>query len=75
MFDSIATATVENWNVVDGDVFRHEGREYRATSDAEFVGSQGVHVVRAVDANDNIKFIELTESHYDVSYVAEYAAS
>ena len=75
MFDSIATATVENWNVVDGDVFRHEGTEYRATSDAEFVRSQGVHVVRAVDARDNVKFIELTESHYDVSYVAEYAAS
>ena len=75
MYDSIATATVENWNVVNGDVFKHNGTEYRATSDSEFVRSAGTHQVRAEDANGNVTFVELTETHYDVAYVAEYAAS
>lgn len=74
MFDSIATATVENWNVVNGDVFWHNGTQYRATSDSEFVRSAGTYQVRAEDESGNVKFLEMTESHYDVSYVAEYAA-
>lgn len=75
MFDRYASATVENNNVVNGDVFMHNGTEYRATSDSEFVRSAGEWQIRAEDANGRVTFVSLTDSHYDVTYVTEYAAS
>ncbi len=73
--DRYATATVAGWEIVNGDVFTHEGTEYRATSDAEFVRSAGTNQVRAVDAKDRVTFVELTQDVYDITYVTEYAAS
>lgn len=75
MYDRYASATVENNNVVNGDVFMHNGKEYRATSDSEFVRSAGEWQIRAEDAQGSISFVSLTDSHYDVTYVTEYAAS
>lgn len=74
-YDRYATATVAGWEIVNGDVFSHDGKEYRAQSDAEFVRSAGTYQVRAVDANDRVTFVELTQDAYDITYVTEYAAS
>lgn len=75
MYDRYATATVENNNVVNGDVFMHNGTEYRATSDAEFVRSAGEYQIAAEKADGSRVFVSLTDTHYDVTYVTEYAAS
>lgn len=75
MYDRYATATVAGWEIVNGDVFSHNGTEYRATSDAEFVRSQGENVVRVEDAHGNVSYLELTQEAYDITYVTEYAAS
>lgn len=75
MFNAIDSATVAPYDVREGDVFTHNGTEYRATSDAEFVRSQGEHVVRVEDANGRVSYVELTAETYDVAFVAEYAAS
>lgn len=75
MYDRYATATVSGWEIVNGDVFTHDGKEYRATSDAEFVRSAGTNQVRAVDANDKVSFVELTQDAYDITYVTENVAS
>lgn len=71
----IEYATLTASEIREGDVFTHNGTEYRATSDAEFVRSQGEHVVRVEDANGRVSYVELTSESYDVAYVAEYAAS
>jgi hypothetical protein len=75
MFDRYAQATVKADNIVDGDVFTVDGKEYRATSDSEFVRSAGEWQIRAVDAYDRVTFVSLTESDYDVTYVTEYATA
>lgn len=75
MFNAIDSATVAPSDVREGDVFTHDGKEYRATSDAEFVRSAGTVQVRAVDAYERVSFVELTSEAYDVAFVAEYAAS
>lgn len=75
MFDRYAQATVNADNIVDGDVFTVAGKEYRATSDSEFVRSAGEWQIRAVDANDRVTFVSLTEDSYDVTYVTEYATA
>lgn len=72
---TIDYATVSPSDVREGDVFTHKGTEYRATSDAEFVRSQGEHVVRVEDERGNVSYLELTQELYDVAFVAEYAAS
>ncbi len=71
----IEYATLNASEIREGDVFTHNGTEYRATSDAEFVRSQGEYVVRVEDANGRVSYVELTSESYDVAYVAEYAAS
>lgn len=73
--NAIDYATVSPSDIREGDVFTHNGTEYRATSDAEFVRSQGEHVVRVETANGNVSYLELTSQMYDVAFVAEYAAS
>lgn len=73
--NAIDYATVSPSDIREGDVFTHNGTEYRATSDAEFVRSQGEHVVRVETANGNVSYLELTAQMYDVAFVAEYAAS
>lgn len=75
MFNAIDSATVTPSDVREGDVFTHNGTEYRATSDAEFVRSQGEYVVRVEDARGTVSYLELTGDAYDVSFIAEYAAS
>ncbi len=75
MFDRYAHATVKPDNVVEGDVFIHDGKEYRATSDSEYVRSAGEWQVRAVDANERVTFVSLTQEDYDVTYVTEYATA
>ncbi len=76
MFNAgIDYATVSPSDIREGDVFTHDGTEYRATSDAEFVRSAGTTQVRAVDSTERVTFVELTSPSYDVAYVAEYAAS
>jgi len=75
MFDRYAHATVKPDNVVEGDVFTHDGKEYRATSDSEYVRSAGEWQIRAVDANERVTFVSLTQEDYDVTYVTEYASA
>ena len=75
MFDRYAYATVTPDSIVDGDVFIHSGKEYRATSNAEFVRSAGEWQIRAEDEKGKVTFVSLTQESYDVTYVAEYATA
>lgn len=67
-------ATVQAAEILEGDVFTHDGTQYRATSDAEYVRSQGAYVVRAEDEYGRVSFVELGMDVYEVTFVAEYAA-
>lgn len=72
--NGIDYATVQGADIREGDVFTHERKEYRATSDAEYVRSQGAYVVRVEDSTGRVSFLELGTDTYDVAFVAEYAA-